>query len=120
MFFGGGGGGGFGGRQRETKVRDTIHELRVSLDDLYKGCEKHLKLTRNVICTKCNGVGGAKESVSQCSNCKGRGVEILNQPIGPSLMQRIQRSCGTCNGEGEVIKDVCKSCKGKKKVKYRL
>lgn len=115
MFFGGGSG--FGGRQRETKVRDTVHELRVLLDDLYKGCVKHLKLTRNVICAKCNGVGGAKENVSQCSNCKGKGFEFFNQPIGLSLMQRVQRTCGTCNGEKEVIKDACKSCKGKKKVK---
>lgn len=116
MFFGGGAGGFGGSRQRETKVRDTIHELRVSLEDLYKGTVKTLKLTRNVICSKCNGVGGAKECVSQCHNCKGRGMEVFNQPIGPSLMQRIQRTCGTCNGEGEVIKDACKSCKGKKKV----
>lgn len=116
MFFGGGGGFG-GGRQRETKVRDTVHELRVSLDDLYKGTVKHLKLTRNIICTKCNGVGGTKESVSQCHSCKGRGVEIFNQSIGPSLMQRIQRTCSVCNGDGEVIKDACKACKGKKKIK---
>jgi len=69
------------------------------------------------LCVKCNGLGGAKDSVTKCTTCKGRGIEIYNQSIGPNIVQRIQRACSSCNGEGEIIKDVCKSCKGKKKVK---
>lgn len=113
MFFGGGG----FSRQRETKARDTIHQLSVPLDKLYNGCTKHLKVSRHVICSKCNGVGGAKDAVSECKTCKGRGVEVYNQPIGPNLMQRIQRACSTCSGEGQINKDPCKGCKGKKKIK---
>uniref|UniRef100_A0A915ECF0 Uncharacterized protein n=1 Tax=Ditylenchus dipsaci TaxID=166011 RepID=A0A915ECF0_9BILA len=115
MFFGGGGGG--PSRQRETKARDTVHQLSVTLEKLYNGCTKTLKVSRHILCVKCNGVGGSKDSVAKCSNCKGRGVEIFNQSIGPNIVQRIQRACSTCNGEGEVIKDVCKSCKGKKRVR---
>jgi len=112
MFFGGGGG---MRRERETKARDTVHQLTVPLDKLYNGCTKMLKVNRYVVCSKCKGVGGSGSS--PCGPCKGHGVEIFNQHIGPNLIQRIQRTCSTCNGDGEVIKDPCKSCKGKKRVK---
>jgi DnaJ family protein A protein 1 len=113
MFFGGGG----FSRQRETKARDTVHQLSVPLEKLYVGCTKTLKVSRHIICTKCNGVGGNKDSVSKCNKCNGVGVEIQHAQIGPGLVQRIQRTCQQCSGEGEVIRDLCQSCKGKKRVK---
>ncbi|KAH7727723.1 heat shock protein 40 [Aphelenchoides avenae] len=113
MFFGGGG----FSRQRETKARDTIHQLSVPLEKLYNGCTKTLKVSRHVICAKCNGAGGNKDSITKCNNCGGTGAEIHHAQIGPGLVQRIQRTCPQCQGEGEVIKDQCKQCKGKKRVK---
>lgn len=103
-------------KQRETKVRDTVHQLTVSLEKLYNGCTKKLKISRDVLCTKCNGLGGAKDSVTKCTNCSGCGYEVFNQPIGPNLMQRIKRKCTACNGDGEINKDPCKACRGRKKV----
>ncbi|KAL3085046.1 hypothetical protein niasHS_010115 [Heterodera schachtii] len=115
MFFGGGG---FrGGGEKPTKVRDTVHQLTVSLDKLYNGCTKHLRITRHILCPKCNGVGGAKEGVKQCENCRGRGLEIHNMQIGPGMIQRIQRACSECGGEGEINRNPCKHCGGKKRIK---
>ena len=114
MFFGGGGG---FRSEKPTKTRDTVHELKISLDKLYNGCKKHLKITRHILCPKCDGVGGTKDAVSKCQNCHGRGMEIFNQQIGPGMIQRIQRACSQCGGEGEVNKDPCKNCKGKKRVR---
>lgn len=71
---------------------------------------------RHIVCTKCEGVGGAKGAVVKCQTCGGRGVEVFNQQIGPGMIQRIQRNCSQCAGEGEVNKDPCKNCKGKKRV----
>ncbi|KAK9734583.1 hypothetical protein RND81_04G149700 [Saponaria officinalis] len=51
--FGGGGGSTRGRRQRRGE--DIIHPLKVSLEDLYSGTTKKLSLSRNVICSKCNG-----------------------------------------------------------------
>uniref|UniRef100_A0A914GV18 Uncharacterized protein n=1 Tax=Globodera rostochiensis TaxID=31243 RepID=A0A914GV18_GLORO len=115
MFFGGGG---FrGGGEKPTKVRDTVHQLTVSLDKLYNGCTKHLRITRHILCPKCNGVGGAKEGMKQCENCRGRGLEIHNVQIGPGMIQRIQKACSDCGGEGEINRNPCKHCSGKKRVK---
>lgn len=57
MFFGGSGfGGGRSGRRRERKGQDVIHQLSVSLEELYKGTVRKLALQKNVICDKCEGV----------------------------------------------------------------
>lgn len=52
MFFGGGGRGG----QRERKGKDVIHQMKVSLDDLYNGTTRKLSLKKKVICAKCEGM----------------------------------------------------------------
>ena len=54
MFFGGGGGGSRGPRgPRRTK--NLMHQLSVSLEDMYKGTTRKLALQKNVICTDCEG-----------------------------------------------------------------
>ena len=51
MFFGGG-----GRRQRgPAKGKDVIHQLSVTLEDLYNGSTRKLALQKNVICPKCEG-----------------------------------------------------------------
>lgn len=52
MFFGGG-----GGRSRgPSKGKDVVHQLAVSLEDLYNGAVRKLALQKNVICPKCEGM----------------------------------------------------------------
>lgn len=53
--FGGGGRGGARGR-RERRGKDVIHQLSVSLEELYKGAVRKLALQKNVICDKCEGL----------------------------------------------------------------
>lgn len=55
MFFSGGPFGGGGRRRREHKGKDVVHQLSVSLEDLYKGATRKLALEKNVICDKCEG-----------------------------------------------------------------
>lgn len=59
MFFGGGFSGGRG-RARERKGKDVVHQLSVTLEELYKGAVRKLALQKNVICEKCEGRGGKK------------------------------------------------------------
>jgi len=55
MFFGGGGGGHpFGGRQ-ENRGKNLVHQLAVSLEELYNGAVRKLALQKNVVCDKCEG-----------------------------------------------------------------
>jgi len=54
MFFGGGFGGGRAPRgPRRTK--NIMHQLSVSLEDMYNGTTRKLALQKNVICDACEG-----------------------------------------------------------------
>ena len=62
------------------------------------------------------GVGGKEGAVQRCPNCRGTGMQIRVQQLGPGMMQQIQSMCGECQGQGERIdpKLRCKKCTGKK------
>ncbi|XP_061531878.1 dnaJ homolog subfamily A member 4 [Phycodurus eques] len=111
MFFGGG-----GRMQRERRGKNIVHQLSVTLEDIYNGSTRKLALQKNVICEKCEGYGGKKGALEKCSSCKGRGVQIKVQQIGPGMIQQIQSMCGDCHGQGESFgsKDRCKNCNGHK------
>jgi len=108
MFFGGGGGGDpFGrGRQRgPRRTKNLVHQLSVSLEDMYNGTVRKLALQKNVICDGCEGIGGA---VQKCPNCRGTGMQVLSR--------KSIEECGECHGEGERVdpKLRCKKCNGRK------
>lgn len=111
MFFGGG-----GRMTRERRGKNVVHQLSVTLEDLYNGITKKLALQKNIICEKCEGIGGKKGSVEKCPLCKGRGMQIHIQQIGPGMVQQIQTVCIECKGQGERInpKDRCENCSGAK------
>lgn len=83
MFFGSGGFGGGRGRRRERKGKDVVHQLSVSLEELYKGTLRKLALQKNVICDKCEGRGGKKGAVETCPTCRGSGMQVQIQQLGP-------------------------------------
>jgi len=128
-FFGGMFGGGFGGGRRgpqgKRRGEDVVHHLQISLDDLYNGKTKRIALTKDVLCSGCNG-SGAKNGVTpkKCDSCDGHGVKVVVKPIGPGMVQQMQVVCQQCKGKGEVVKDSdrCTQCRGEKveKVKKTL
>jgi len=118
MFFGG------GQRRRpggKAKGKDTVHQLKVSLEEMFNGATRQLAVQKNVICDGCNGIGGKEGSVQKCDNCNGAGIEVKLRQIGPGMVQQIQQPCRECNQTGEKIKDKdrCKKCSGKKVVRER-
>lgn len=118
----GGRGGGRGGAPRGKKRGDdVVFPLKVTLEDLYRGTSKKLRLTKSVICSGCAGKGGKGDAVQKCKSCKGAGVKIIIRQLGPGMIQQMQTYCNECNGEGNVIsdKDKCTECKGARTVKEK-
>lgn len=62
------------------------------------------------------GRGGKSKIVEKCSTCRGSGVTVSVQQIGPGMIQQVQNVCNDCKGQGERInpKDKCRTCAGKK------
>jgi len=54
--------------------------------------------------------------VQRCPNCRGTGMQVRMQQLGPGMIQQIQSVCRDCQGQGERIdpKHRCKACAGKK------
>ncbi|CAH1117716.1 unnamed protein product [Phaedon cochleariae] len=115
--FGGfGGGGGGGGMRRRQRGEDTIHPLKVTLEDMYNGKTSKLQLSKNVICATCAGKGSKSGLTEKCHTCNGCGLKVTFRQIAPGMAQQTQSRCPDCQGEGETIKDKdrCTSCRGKK------
>lgn len=118
MFFGGG----FStGRRRERRGKDLIHQMSVTLEELYNSAVRKLALQKNVICDKCEGRGGKKGSIEKCQTCHGLGIETRVQQVAPGIVQQIEQMCRKCLGQGEIIpeKDRCKQCNGRKTTRER-
>ncbi|EPY29906.1 DnaJ like protein subfamily A member 2 [Angomonas deanei] len=110
MFFGG------GRRQRsEPKPKDLVHEIPVTLEELYSGKVKKIGVSRYRKCATCSGKGvkeGAR--VEACRYCQGRGVRRGVQQIFPGFENIVEVPCEACGGEGSNVKksDLCGTCRG--------
>ena len=67
------------------------------------------------------GRGGKAGAVEKCSTCRGSGVQVRVQQLGPGFIQQMQSMCSECEGQGERInpKDRCKECQGRKITRER-
>lgn len=107
------------GRGRQSgppRGKDVVHQLKVSVEDLYNGAVRKLSLQKNIVCPKCEGRGGKAGAVEKCGNCRGTGTQVRVHQLGPGFIQQVQSICSECQGQGERInpKDRCKECEGRK------
>lgn len=112
--FGFGGGGGFGGGQPQRQQKDTrvYAEIQISLEDVYFGIEKKLKIPRDGKCETCDGLGAENPTdINTCSNCNGKGI-VLETKRTILGMVRTQAVCPSCSGQGETVKNPCSNCRG--------
>lgn len=116
--FGGafGGGGGFGGGQRSggrrvTRGTNLRVKVKLSLSEIAFGVEKKIKVTKYVSCKTCSGSGAKNNQYETCRSCNGSGAITRVQQTILGAMQT-QTTCGTCSGEGRIVKDKCNTCHG--------
>ena len=93
MFFGGGDPFGRGRQRGPRRTKNLVHQLSVSLEDMYNGTVRKLALQKNVICDACDGLGGKAGAVQKCPTCRGSGMQVRIQQLGPGMMQQIQSMC---------------------------
>ncbi|WP_347311782.1 molecular chaperone DnaJ [Defluviimonas sp. SAOS-178_SWC] len=105
-FMGGRGGG--GGRQRAQRGSDLRYNMRVTLEEAFKGAQKSITVPTSVACTACNGTGAEGGAEPQtCPTCSGMGKVRAQQGFFT-----VERTCPTCAGLGQTIKNPCKTCHG--------
>jgi molecular chaperone DnaJ len=109
---------GFGRSTRQSRNaprrgNDLQYRLELDFQEAVFGVEKEIDITRDEICTACNGSGAEPgTSPARCPTCNGRGeVRQARQTILGSMVQ--VTTCPTCNGQGETIATPCRTCNGR-------
>ncbi len=101
-------GGGRGGGQRATRGSDLRYNMRITLEEAFKGIQKTISVPGSVACDVCHGSGAAGGAEpTNCPTCSGMGKVRAQQGFFT-----VERTCPTCSGMGQIIKNPCTACGG--------
>ena len=106
--------GGGSKRQRSSSISgsDIRYNLEITLEEAFLGVNKKISFQIAGACGSCNGSGAEGNSKPiNCNKCGGSGKIRAQQGFFI-----VERTCGTCNGVGQTIKDPCKTCRGQGRV----
>ncbi len=111
----------FGGSpfgQRRTRVAkgdDLRYDLNISFDESAFGAEKEIEVSRWLRCESCHGTRSAngKEPLT-CPDCHGSGQMRFQQGFFS-----VSKTCTKCNGDGSIIVDPCKKCRGSGRIRKK-
>ncbi len=99
-----------GGGQRSTGQRgaDLRYDLEISLEEAALGKDEKLRIPKLEKCDECEGTGAEKGSKPEtCTTCQGSGQTRYQQGFFA-----VMRTCPTCAGRGQIIKNPCVKCRG--------
>ncbi|KPA86305.1 putative mitochondrial chaperone protein DNAj [Leptomonas pyrrhocoris] len=112
MFNGGAG----GGRQATPTLQPLEVRTRLTLEDVYKGVTKTIRVNRPQVCAECTGFGTkSRTEKPKCTQCGGSGSVVQQHRMGPGMVQQTISECPRCRGTGTMAKpeDQCHRCHGK-------
>lgn len=98
------------------KGNDLKMPLKVTLEEISKGCEKTIKLDKWNTCTICDGTGA--KTNKQCGLCSGKGFvrrEIKSSIFGAASI--VVQQCNHCRGSKLEIDIPCINCQGSGRLK---
>lgn len=102
------GGGRRGGGRASTRGADLRYNLEITLEDAFSGSKTSIRVPTAAVCESCNGSGAAAGSRAEgCTTCRGAG-RVRSQ----SGFFTVERTCPTCGGTGQVVRNPCRSCSG--------
>ena len=109
-------------RRSPQKGADLRANLTLSFEEAVFGAEKEFEILRIENCSICHGLGSQPGTNPQkCPDCNGNG-EVRR--VQQSLFGRFVHTatCPHCKGEGIIINNPCRQCKGsgKERVKRKL
>ena len=107
----------FGGTtaRRSPEARrgaDRRIDIEIDFEEAAFGCEKEIEVTRNERCSRCGGKRAEPGSqLTRCPSCDGTGqVRRVSRSFFGQFVN--VATCPQCHGEGRLIKEPCKECRG--------
>jgi len=114
---------GFNINEKRTRKKDLKRgkdikiEIEINLEDVLKGVTKKIILTKEIICSRCQGKGAEPGTkTKECFSCRGTGqVQQVKKTFLGSFTQ--WTVCPECKGEGEKPEKPCNVCLGEGRIK---
>ena len=110
------GGRGRGRGRRARRGADVRADVTLDLLEAASGVTRTVKYDRHERCDECQGSGAKPGTTPEtCRYCGGAG-----QVIQTTGIFRVQTTCPSCHGAGNVIKERCRACGGEGQVKQTV
>ena len=103
-----------GGRRAQGRARgsDLRYNMNISLEEAFQGKSAKINFTAATKCSTCDGSGSKDKDLVICKTCRGTGHVRSQQGFFA-----MERTCNTCKGEGQIVKNPCGQCKGTGKIR---
>jgi molecular chaperone DnaJ len=103
---------GSGGRHSQRGA-DLRYNLEISLEEAFEGSKVDIRVPTLAECESCHG-SGAEDGAQPigCPTCQGSGRVRASQGFFT-----VERTCHSCNGQGQIISDPCRACGGQGRVR---
>jgi molecular chaperone DnaJ len=107
-----GGGGRRGRGPRRERGADLRYDMTLTFEEAAAGVSTKIRVSRHENCEVCHGTGAKPGSgMAACRTCGGRGQMSYQQGFFS-----ITRTCPTCQGAGQMIRDACAACRGQGRI----
>lgn len=101
-------GGRRGGGRATGRGSDLRYNLEITLEQAFAGSKSTVRVPTAVRCDACKGSGSAAGAApDNCATCRGAG-----RVRAQSGFFTVERTCPSCGGSGQMIRDPCRSCGG--------
>jgi molecular chaperone DnaJ len=95
-------------RNRPVKGDDLRYDLTMTFEEAVFGKAVEIQVPKLEACDRCKGKGAEPgSSTITCPACHGRGEQIFSQGF-----LSVRRTCSSCGGAGQIVKQVCRDCRG--------
>nr|XP_043631693.1 chaperone protein DnaJ-like [Erigeron canadensis] len=88
------------------------HDLLLSFEESIFGAKREVEVSCLETCDYCHGTGASSNNcIISCNRCGGRGAVVETQKTPFGVMSQVS-TCLKCDGDGKVITEYCKYCRG--------
>jgi molecular chaperone DnaJ len=95
-------------RSHPQRGADLRYDLTIEFEEAVFGVTAKVKIPRAQTCANCKGTGAdPKYGPTTCTTCNGQGQVRFQQGFFT-----ISRTCSSCQGTGQLIKEPCAECRG--------
>ena len=97
-------------RRQVKKSTPVLHQVNITLTDMFNGKNIKLKITKKTIFNRRNlgdpvPIEELENTWEDCNDCNGHGMKMEVRQVAPGFVTQASIPCRTCLGTGNILKD---------------